>query len=145
MTISWYSPKPKQTAEVKVTKSSIVLTMTGMEKLASIDAQFIDATSVKLGWDADRNLVAIAPAQDGEKGVFKVGRRGRSQGNRTINAAKFFDLFGLVPDDASPNIPVLSDEGGIATFKLNVRGVANAGAAAPVRKRRGRVPKALTQ
>jgi hypothetical protein len=142
MTITWYAPKTKQGADVKLTKSSIVITQCGVEKLVSIDARFEHATHARLGWDADHSLVAIAPASDGEKGVFKIGRRGRDQNTRTINAAKFFQAFNLVVDSDSPNAPELSGENGVALFKLNIRGAApSANGIAPVRRRRGRVPK----
>ena len=137
MSINWYSPKAKQGAEVKVTKSSIVFTEAGLQKLQTIDARFADCTHIRLGWDVDRGLVAVTPAPEGEKGYFKIGRRGRNQSTRTVNAAKFFEAFGLLPESVSGADRVLSAEDGIALFRLS----ATAEVAKPARRQR-RVPKA---
>jgi hypothetical protein len=142
MAIDWYAPKPKQSADVKVTKASIVFTEGGVQKLYSIDQRFADATHVRLGWDAQRSLIAIAPAPDGEKGHFKIGRRGRNQNSRTINAAKFFEAFALSPDETAPNDPTLSSENGVAVFRLNVPQAVEA--AAKPRQRRARTPKSTS-
>jgi hypothetical protein len=142
MGIMWYAPRAKQGVDVKLTKSSIVITQSGVEKLVSIDSRFENATHAKLGWDADHSLVAIAPAADGEKGVFKIGRRGRDQNTRTINGAKFLQAFNLVVDPDAPNAPELSGENGVAVFKLNIRGaVPSTNGIAPIGRRRGRIPK----
>lgn len=134
MGIKWFAPKAKQGAEVKVTKSSIVFTESGLQKLQAIDQRFADATHVRLGWDGDRNLVAVAPAAESEKGPFKIGRRGRNQNSRTVNAAKFFEAFELTPDGVESAF--LTAEDGVAVFQLG----APSDAPAP-RRRRGRAPK----
>jgi len=139
MGINWYAPKAKQGAEVKVTKAGIVFTEAGMQKLQSIDPRFGDCTHVKLGWDPDRGLVAVTPAPEGEKGYFKIGRRGRNQSSRTVNAAKFFEVFGLIPENSAGGDTLLSAEDGIALFRLK----APLEVAAPARRRRGRAPRAL--
>jgi len=138
MGINWYAPKAKQGAEVKVTKAGIVFTEAGMQKLQSIDSRFADCSHVRLGWDPDRGMVAVSPAPDGEKGYFKIGRRGRNQSSRTVNAAKFFEVFGLIPESAAGRDTLISSEDGIALFRLN----APVEVAAPARRRRGRAPKA---
>jgi hypothetical protein len=137
MGIQWFAPKAKQGVEVKVTKSSIVFTESGLQKLQTIDQRFTDATHVRLGWDGDRNLVAVAPAAETEKGHFKVGRRGRNQSSRTVNAAKFFEAFELTLDGVESAI--LQGEDGVAVFQLGTPAVA--ASSAPVRRRRGRAPK----
>src|SRR5580700_8851710 len=136
MGIEWLAPKAKQGVEVKVTKSSIVFTECGLEKLQTIDQRFADATHVRLGWDGERGLVAVAPASDSEKGQFKIGRRGRNQASRTVNAAKFFEAFALAPNGLAAAGAVLEGEDGIAVFRL--AGAPAAVDAAPVRRRRGR-------
>jgi len=137
MGINWYAPKAKQGAEVKVTKAGIVFTEAGMQKLQSIDPRFADCTHVRLGWDEGRGLVAVSPAPDGEKGYFKIGRRGRNQNSRTVNASKFFEAFGLTLESATGRDTLLSSEDGIALFRLNTP----VEAIAPTRRRRGRAPK----
>lgn len=137
MPINWFAPKPKQTADVKITKTSIVLTESGNAKIAEINNAFADTTQVKLGWDPERNLIAIAPASADDKGAFKLSRRGRSQNTRNISADKFFQAFGLVLDEASNNGAELFGEDGVALFSV----VVQPAGAVPVRKKRGRVPK----
>ncbi|MGO8671260.1 MAG: hypothetical protein ACLQVD_07860 [Capsulimonadaceae bacterium] len=144
MGFTWYSPKSKQIVDVKVTKSSIVITDTGLSKLASIIPGFNQAGTVKLGWDPDRGLVAIAPTAEEDKGGFKIARRGRSQSSRTINAAKFFEAFSITVDEDAPNEPELIPEEGAGVFKLNVR-AASLNGATTVRRRRGRQPRVVAE
>jgi hypothetical protein len=137
MPITWFAPKPKQTADVKITKTSIVITESGNNKLVEINNRFSEINQVKLGWDPERSLVAIAPSTDEDKGLFKLSRRGRSQSTRNIGADKFFQEFGLVPDETANNGTELFGEGGVALFKVVPKPAGTIGA----RKKRGRVPK----
>lgn len=140
--IRWYAPKLRQAAEVKVTKSSIVFTESGVARLHAIDPRFAEVTHVRLGWDSERGLVAVAPAPEGEKGHFKIGRRGRSQSSRTVNASKFFEAFALTPASGISTDCALIAEDGVALFRLNLPAAAPVGDGPP-RRRRGRAPKAV--
>lgn len=145
MPISWYSSKPKQSVDVKLTKSSIVITDSGVGKLLDIDPRFDDATHVKLGWDQEDHLIAIAPAGDNDKDVFKIGRRGRSKTNRTINAAKFYEHFGLTINDDSLDDAVLRSVNGTATFKIKLPqlDVISTNGAVPARRHAGGRPRKI--
>ncbi|BDI34424.1 hypothetical protein CCAX7_64750 [Capsulimonas corticalis] len=92
MAIEWYSTSAAATVQqtdYKIAKSTIVLSEQGQGKLP-------DGTSVKLGYDADRNGIAIAPASEGDKTAFKIARRGRGI-QQQIAAKKLFQRFGIDP------------------------------------------------
>ncbi|BDI33970.1 hypothetical protein CCAX7_60210 [Capsulimonas corticalis] len=92
MPIEWYATAAAPTAQqtdYKISKSTIVLSEQGQGKLP-------DGAAVKLGYDAERNVIAIAPATDGDKTAFKISRRGRGT-QQQITAKKLFQRFGITP------------------------------------------------
>jgi hypothetical protein len=124
LAIQWYStaaaPAAQQT-DYKISKSTIVLSEQGQGKLP-------DGIAVKLGYDADRNVIAIAPASEGDKTAFKLARRGRGT-QQQITAKKLFQRFGIQSVDGIEGN--FEETDGVLFASL-----AGSGSGAPKRRRR---------
>ncbi|MCW3058323.1 MAG: hypothetical protein JWQ02_144 [Capsulimonas sp.] len=92
MALEWFSPQTpqRQQFDYKIVKSSIVITESGIFKISD------GVTQVKLGYDSDKNVIGIAPAEAGDKTAFKLARRGRGIQHQ-VSAKKLFERFGLSP------------------------------------------------
>ncbi|MEO7719121.1 MAG: hypothetical protein ABIY70_23230 [Capsulimonas sp.] len=92
MALEWFTTQApqQQKSDYKIAKSTIVITESGLNKLPS------GAALVKLGYDAERNVIAIAPAEPGDKTTFKLARRGRGAQHQ-ITAKKLFERFTIAP------------------------------------------------
>ena len=125
MALEWFTtqaPQQQQT-DYKISKSTLVITDSGISKIPE------GTTLVKLGYDSDRSVIAIAPAAAGEKGAFKLARRGRGTQHQ-ITAKKLFERFAIAPftDSVDGNFEV---DGDVIFASL-------AGSGAPIRRRRRR-------